>query len=788
MDRNFCKVRVLQMDNFIRLVFVIIAASSFDAVAGTTRGDLSVSGNISAVSDDNTGATKIIDTQNSDTNNTLSVYADGSAEFGHRVGYKVEVGADNGYLTARRLTGKEVIANSAIVTDEIQNYTTTSIVSIQGGGAEKTGGSYLDLSHRNTAGAQGNFKLVGQKNSGTGALVDSLIKGVVVGVTLSQNGGNLSVQGGDAASDGNSDGGAVIIDGGVGYGSGVDGDILLQTVESGGVGIGTTDPGGLLGFTDSATYIDTDSGDLRFTDTNAGTITLSAIVGADLWDRFTGTPNYLLPDTAADDLGATGARITKGLFADLESTNMPTVGGTSLDANGVITGPTSGEVTQIEAIGATTISAGQWGYVGGADQAVKQADSPTFAGATITGFSGVVQSTAGVLSASTAIADGTTATTQSPGDDDTSLATTAFVEARSSAVSLTADVSGVLPVANGGTNSSTALNNDFVMISSSGAVAESAAISTTELGYLDGQDQSVATTDSPTFSNATIGVAGAGVDYTLTFDGETTDGVLTWLEDESQLQSDSDLLIKRTDDPNLTIHSTGGTLAPAVRLIREDGGTRDWEMEAQGGFLYFKDSSDEGASWNSQTSRLSAVAGINIYNGSIDVETDLDPLTDLNDTADYHIIARHDAATNDVGAGIAFSVSDTSSNVGAAIIHERIASNSQGKLHFYTKQSTTGGVDPVVAMTIDEDGEVGIGTETPTTALHINGDFRQIIHTDDVSIPPTDAEFDAIFGTPATVGAGFIGLIDDNGEDNIIWRAISSGTSWFYMSVGTKAL
>ena len=41
-------------------------------------------------------------------------------------------------------------------------------------------------------------------------------------------------------------------------------------------------------------------------------------------------------------------------------------------------------VGQIENVGATTISATQWGYVGEADQSVKTADSPTFAGLTAT--------------------------------------------------------------------------------------------------------------------------------------------------------------------------------------------------------------------------------------------------------------------------------------------------------------------------------------------------------------------------------------------------------------------
>lgn len=102
-----------------------------------------------------------------------------------------------------------------------------------------------------------------------------------------------------------------------------------------------------------------------------------------LWDRVTGPPNYVLPHTAADDIGATGARITKGWFTDLESTNMLTVGGTSINANSVLD-LTSGEVTQLANINAVTISNAQWGYLGALNQALATTDGPTFDGGTFT--------------------------------------------------------------------------------------------------------------------------------------------------------------------------------------------------------------------------------------------------------------------------------------------------------------------------------------------------------------------------------------------------------------------
>jgi hypothetical protein len=59
-----------------------------------------------------------------------------------------------------------------------------------------------------------------------------------------------------------------------------------------------------------------------------------AVAGENLWDRVTGTPNYLLPHTAADDIGATGARITKGWFTDLSVTNLSLTGNTITTVSG----------------------------------------------------------------------------------------------------------------------------------------------------------------------------------------------------------------------------------------------------------------------------------------------------------------------------------------------------------------------------------------------------------------------------------------------------------------------
>lgn len=72
------------------------------------------------------------------------------------------------------------------------------------------------------------------------------------------------------------------------------------------------------------------------------------------------------------------------------------------------------------------------------------------------------------------------------------------------------------------------------------------------------------------------------------------------------------------------------------------------------------------------------------------------------------------------------------------------------------------------------------------TGVNTNSNIKQAMHTDDVSDPPTDAELDGIYGTPATVGAGFHSAIDDDGAGAKVWRVWSDGTNWWYSEM-TKA-
>ena len=54
------------------------------------------------------------------------------------------------------------------------------------------------------------------------------------------------------------------------------------------------------------------------------------------------------------------------------------------------------------------------------------------------------------------------------------------------------------------------------------------------------------------------------------------------------------------------------------------------------------------------------------------------------------------------------------------------------------------------------------------------------INITDVSNPPTDAQLDAIFGTPAQVGAGYMAIVNDAGASSNVWLVVSDGLYWWY--------
>jgi parallel beta-helix repeat protein len=176
------------------------------------------------------------------------------------------------------------------------------------------------------------------------------------------------------------------------------------------------------------------------------------ISGESLWDR-TGTT--ISPQTANDniDMGTGWLRGGSIFIEDTDNSNALNILWNEDDsADRILNLLVNGADRSLDLSGNLTVEATSL-----INQDLTTDASPTLAGLTLSGLvtDGFVTSVSGVLGSQAAIV-------------------------------LTTDVSGILPIANGGTNSSAALVNDRVMVSSAGSVIESATITTAELGLLDG--------------------------------------------------------------------------------------------------------------------------------------------------------------------------------------------------------------------------------------------------------------------------------------------------------------
>ena len=153
----------------------------------------------------------------------------------------------------------------------------------------------------------------------------------------------------------------------------------------------------------------------------------------------------------------------------------------------------------------------------------------------------------------------------------------------SSALDLTADVgSSVLPIANGGTNSSVALNNDRLMISSSGAIVEHSALSEGQL-YFGAASTGLPAQSADLFwdaSNARLGIGTNTPDKDLDVTGDAIVRGVFRLEDAAGLANRefSSGVVNTTDNAyhavqTISIPTDSCVLITAHMVGRRTGGS-----------------------------------------------------------------------------------------------------------------------------------------------------------------------------------------------------------------------
>ena len=121
---------------------------------------------------------------------------------------------------------------------------------------------------------------------------------------------------------------------------------------------------------------------------------------------------------------------------------------------------------------------------------------------------------------------------------------------------------------------------------------------------------------------------------------------------------------------------------------------------------------------------------------------------------------------NNEAVGMGFALSTASSNIGAAIIHQRDDVQSRGSLSFATKPALGEGADIPIRMTISSDGDVGIGTSSPSETLTVVGD---------ASISTTGNSTGLRIITSAT-GEGYL-IFGDTADNSMGGMAYSNSTN-----------
>lgn len=155
-----------------------------------------------------------------------------------------------------------------------------------------------------------------------------------------------------------------------------------------------------------------------------------------------------------------------------------------------------------------------------------------------------------------------------------------------------------------------------------------------------------------------------------------------------------------------------------------------------------------------------------------------DPTYDLSGSVPGSGLQRWAAIVCDLATGTLSTLNGSTQSTDAPLLESDIASiDTRGYLTLAAFQLAYGQTNAFA---------------TKSTMADIRPHFDSAVRmlersTANVSSPPTDAELDAAFGTPAQVGDGFVALVDDNDADTTVYLVASNGTSWFFSAAMTKA-
>ena len=233
----------------------------------------------------------------------------------------------------------------------------------------------------------------------------------------------------------------------------------------------------------------------------------------------------------------------------------------------------------------------------------------------------------------------------------------------------------------------------------------------------------------------TFGAGTAGTDITISFDGETADGELKWMEDEDYFEFSDDILIASTEklqfrDTAIYINSsTDGQLdliADGAVLIDTAG---DITLDADGGDVVLKDGGTQFASLTNTSGNLiiksgsttavtfsganTTFAGTVTIGSAVISEAELEVLDGATlTTAELNIL---DGVT---ATAAELNYSDTGSSVGTVVASKVVTVDSNKDVASFRNITLTGELD---AGSLDVSGDADIDGTLEADAITVNG-------------------------------------------------------------------